>query len=105
MRRVLVDFARARLTQIRGGGDMVPSLDDPSSGAEAPANDHAQIVELGILMDELEKSDPKAAEIVDLHYFAGFTLEESAEVAKLTLRQARHRWSKAKRWLRENLPM
>jgi RNA polymerase sigma factor (TIGR02999 family) len=103
MRRVLVDFARARLAQTRGAGDVPISLSDSVNSAEPAANDHARIVEAGIMMERLEKSDPLAAQVVDLHYFAGFTLEESAQVMKLTLRQVRHRWSKAKRWLQEGL--
>ena len=103
MRRVLVDFARARLAQTRGAGDVPVSLSDPLSGAEPGVSDHAHIVEVGIMMERLEKNDPLAAQIIDLHYFAGFTLEESAEVMRLTLRQVRHRWSKAKRWLQEGL--
>ena len=103
MRRVLVDFARARLAQTRGGGDIATSLSDSLNSADPAVNDHAQIVELGILMDRLEKNDRLTAQVVDLHYFAGFTLEESADVIGLTLRQVRHRWSKAKRWLQAEL--
>jgi RNA polymerase sigma factor (TIGR02999 family) len=103
MRRVLVDFARARLAQTRGAGEIPISLRDSLDDGEPAANSHAQIVEVGILMEELEKDDPLAAQVVDLHYVAGFTLEESAKVMRLNLRQVRHRWSKAKRWLREGL--
>jgi RNA polymerase sigma factor (TIGR02999 family) len=103
MRRVLVDFARSRLAQTRGAGDIPISLSGPISGVDPAVSGHAQIVEVGIMMERLEKNDPLAAQVVDLHYFAGFTLEESAEVMKLTLRQVRHRWSKAKRWLQEGL--
>jgi RNA polymerase sigma factor (TIGR02999 family) len=103
MRRVLVDFARARLAQTRGGGELPTSLDDPLNNPDPSVCDHAQIVEIGILMERLEQIDPLAAQVVDLHYFAGFTLEESAEVMRLTLRQVRHRWTKAKLWLQEGL--
>ena len=102
MRRVLVDFARNRLAQIRGAGDLPLSLES-LRGADPTVHGHAQVVEIGIMMERLEQSDPLAARVVDLHYFAGLTLEESAQILNVTHRQARHRWSRAKRWLQEGI--
>jgi RNA polymerase sigma factor (TIGR02999 family) len=103
MRRALIDLARARLTETRGGGNLPVSLNDPSSKADPSVADHARLVEIGIMMERLDKNDPLTAQVVDLHYFAGLTLEESSKVIGLSLRQARHRWSKAKLWLQEGL--
>ena len=102
MRRVLIDFARNRLAQIRGAGDRTVSLES-FDGADPAVRSHAQVVEIGILMERLERSDPLAAHVVDLHYFAGLTIEESGQILGLTHRQARHCWTKAKRWLQEGI--
>ncbi len=101
MRRVLVDFARSRLAQRRGSGDMPTSLQD--SGAEPFTPDHALLVEIGLLMERLEKEHPESVRVVDLHYIAGFTLEEIADVTGLTLRQVRRRWAKGRDWIKDRL--
>jgi RNA polymerase sigma factor (TIGR02999 family) len=103
MRCVLVDFARARLADVRGGGEIPLTLDDSLVETAWASTDAQQLVEIGVLMDRLVKTDPLSARVAELHYFTGFTLEEAAEIMKLSLRQVRHRWAKAKRWLREGL--
>ncbi len=103
MRRVLVDFARNRLAQRRGSGEPVDSLEDSKVGNSWKEWDLETLVRLGILMERFEKADPKSARIVDMHYFAGFTLEEIAETTGLTFRQVRHRWEKGRDWLKDHL--
>jgi RNA polymerase sigma factor (TIGR02999 family) len=103
MRHVLVDFARARVAEKRGGGIATLSLNEARGAVATAALDQERIIEIGILMERLEHSDPMAALLIDLHYFAGFTLEEAADVMKLSLRQARQRWSNAKTWLQKGL--
>lgn len=103
MRRVLVDLARKRLAQRRGGGAAAISLDEIGSLLEASVVDAGQIVEIGILMDRLEIKDPDAARMVDMHYFSGFTLEEIAEVTGLTFRQVRSRWERGLKRLKRTL--
>jgi RNA polymerase sigma factor (TIGR02999 family) len=102
MRRVLVDFARSRLAQRRGKGDQHAPLQDSDMEFHA-APDHASLVEMGLLMERLDEEQPEAARVVDMHYFAGFTLEEIAENTGLTLRQVRHRWAKGRDWLKDRL--
>jgi RNA polymerase sigma factor (TIGR02999 family) len=103
MRRVLVDLARQRLAQRRGGGDGTVSLNDFSCAVHTPVREAQQIVEIGILMEQLEVSDPDAARVVDMVYFAGFTLEETAEATGLTFRQVRSRWERGRGWLKKTL--
>lgn len=107
MRRVLVDFARQRLAQRRGDGEKQDSLDDafflPRADEHAAAPDAESIVQIGMLMQQLEKSLPDAARIVDMHYFAGFTLKEIADVTGLTFRQVRHLWEKGRDWLKDRM--
>src|SRR5208282_2206117 len=98
MRRVLVDFARQRLAQRRGDGEKPHSLDEvlslERSDERADTTDAESVIQIGMLMERLEKAIPDAARIVDMHYFAGFTLQEIADVTGLTFRQVRHLWEK-----------
>ena len=100
MRWVLVDFARNRLAQRRGDGRVRVSFDDVPEPSHPNGGDLETTVQMGILMEKLAKADPAAARAVDLHYFAGFTLDEIAEISGLTLRQVRHRWQKGRDWLK-----
>jgi len=102
MRRVLIDLARKRLAQFRGGGETNLPLEE-NELALGRAEEAQQIVEIGILMERLEKRDPDAARIVDMHYFSGFTFEEIAAETGLTFRQVRSRWEKGQNWLKRTL--
>jgi len=61
------------------------------------------MVRIGLLMDQLEKSDLEAARVVDMHYFAGFTLDEIVQITGLSFRQVRHRWEKGRDWLKDRI--
>lgn len=99
MRHVLIDCARRRLTQIRGGGESHLSLDESDVAMTASVNDDRQAVEIGILMERLEVKNPRVAEVVDLHYFCGYTFEEVADKAGLSEKQARTAWAEGKKLL------
>ena len=103
MRHVLIDFARKRLADRRGGGDAALPLEESGERLGTRAGEAQQIVEIGILMERLEKHDPDAARVVDMHYFSGFTLEEIAAEAGLTFRQVRLRWERGQIWLKRAL--
>jgi RNA polymerase sigma factor (TIGR02999 family) len=101
MRHVLVDLARGRLAQKRGGIDGSRPLENYAEPADAACAE--QIIEISLLMEKLGESQPKLLPIVDMHYFAGFSFEEIAELTGLTERQVRHLWSKARDWLRDRI--
>ena len=103
MRHILIDLARKRLAERRGGGEATLSLEESEGKLGTRAEDAQQIVEIGILMSQLEVRDPDAARVVDMHYFSGFTLEEVAEETGLTLRQVRSRWEKGQAWSETNV--
>lgn len=103
MQHVLVDFARARLAQRRGTGEAPSSLDDNGSPGPAARSDLETLVQIGMLMEKLEKRDLICARIVAMHYFVGFTFEEIAKITGLTFRQVRHRWGKGRDWLKDRL--
>lgn len=103
MRRVLVDYARSRLALKRGGFDEPLSLDVAAYAEPVDTERAEQVVEIGLLMEKLALAHPKSARIVDLHYFAGFSLEEIAQITGLSPRQIRHLWTKGRDWLRDRM--
>ena len=103
MRRVLVDYARSRLALKRGASNGAIFVDH-SAAAETPDTQNAeQIVEIGLLMEKLGQSQPKTLLVVDLHYFAGFSFEEIAEITGFSPRQVRHLWVKGRDWLKDRM--
>src|SRR6476660_1557489 len=102
MRRILVDFARARQNLKRGGGALQVSLDEglvvsPERGADLLALDEA-LQRLGVL-------NARQSQVVELRYFGGLNEEEIAEVLKVSPRTVRHDWSMARAWLYRELSL
>ncbi|HJZ92700.1 MAG TPA: ECF-type sigma factor [Gemmataceae bacterium] len=96
MRRILVDHARRKRTQKRGGeGARVP-LDPEQLAAPERADD---LLALDEALDQLARSEPQAAELVKLRYFAGLTIPQAAEVLSVSPRTADAWWSFARAWL------
>jgi RNA polymerase sigma factor (TIGR02999 family) len=94
MRRILVDHARAKHADKRGGDlARIPFADLPS---DSPAVD---LVSLDDALTELEAHDSTAAALVKLRYFSGFTHADAADALGLTRRQADGRWALARAWL------
>jgi RNA polymerase sigma factor (TIGR02999 family) len=94
MRRILVDHARAKRADKRGGEWARVILDDVA--ARAPDID---LIDLDEALAELERHDPTAAELVKLRYFSGLGHSEAAEFLGLTRRQADGLWALARAWL------
>ena len=103
MRRVLVDFARSRLALKRGAAGLPIYLDEAAAAEQPDPAGASQIVEIGLLMEKMGQARPECVQVVDMHYFAGFSLEEISEVTGLSLRQVRHRWEKGRDWLKDEL--
>lgn len=101
MRRILVDYARARRSDKRGGdGNQVP-LEPTVIAAEASSEDH--LLELDLALDALASEEPRLARAIELHYFGGLTAEEAAEVTGRSVHAARHDLRFAHAWLRRRL--
>lgn len=96
MRRVLVDHARRRNFQKRGGDAIHVSLSQ-ADGVSADLD--AEVVALHDALDDLEKIDPRRSRIVELKFFAGLTVEEIAEVMSLSPRAIAREWELARVWL------
>lgn len=81
MRQVLVDFARRRDADKRGGGQAPLSLEDPLVPAVERSGD---LLRLDDALSDLAKIDPRKAQVVELRFFGGLTIEETAEVMSLS---------------------
>ena len=103
MRDVIVDYARSRRADKRGGNGRDASLDTVGPVADAGAFDPSEILSVDHALAELERLDPEAARIVELRYFAGFTVEETAEALDLSPSTVKRRWTMARAWLYQHL--
>lgn len=103
MRRVLIDLARSRMAERNGAGVVTQSVSDIPSELAGARADPETLVHLGTLMEKLERDDPEAARVVDMHYFAGFSVMDIAEVTGWTEGQVRSRWKKGQNWLKDRL--
>jgi RNA polymerase sigma factor (TIGR02999 family) len=100
MRRILVDNARRKATVKHGGQHARQSLDESQFAASAPAD---EILAVHEALDRLSGEDPIAADLVKLHYFGGFSLEEAAELVGISRATAYRTWTYARTWLRAAL--
>jgi len=102
MRKILVDFARSRNYAKRGAGARVISLEEVPGVSRDPARD---ILSLDDALQRLAAIDPRKSRIVELRFFGGLSLEETAEVLKLSERTIRREWEMAKVWLGREMSM
>ncbi|MEO8276624.1 MAG: sigma-70 family RNA polymerase sigma factor [Thermoanaerobaculia bacterium] len=103
MRRILVDHARARQAAKRGGGHAAPSLEDPPAVESGVSP--LELLALDLALDRLAAADPDQARIVELRFFAGLTLEETAEVEERSLAAVNRDWRTARAFLHRELGM
>jgi len=95
MRRILVDHARARHAAKRGGCRVVPL----SEFAEPAATRDVDLVALDEALHELAGLDERQARLVELRFFAGLTIDETAEVLKVGAATVSRDWTTARAWL------
>jgi RNA polymerase sigma-70 factor, ECF subfamily len=102
MRRVLVDHARARRAQKRGGGDALVSVEDLDSlpGGAAGSVD---LVALDDALSRLAALDPRQAQVVELRFFGGLSVEETATLLDMSPRTIKREWQVARAWLKREL--
>jgi RNA polymerase sigma factor (TIGR02999 family) len=100
MRRILIDNARRKRADKHGGGKRRLNLDQAGELAEASALD---LLALDEALDRLTRHDPKAAELVKLHCFAGLTVEQAAGIIELSRTNAYRLWTFARAWLHSQL--
>ena len=96
MRHILIDHARAHARDKRGGGAVKVSLNDALVVAEDQA---AHFIALDEALRVLERLDTQKGKIVELRYFGGLSVEQTAEVMNISPRTVRREWQRAKAWL------
>ena len=100
MRHILVDNARRKRCAKHGGGRQRVPLDDAVSAPPASADD---LLALDEALTRLAADDPEAAQLVQLRYFAGLSVEEAAESLGMARATAYRHWTFARAWLLEEL--
>jgi len=100
MRQVLIDHARARNAEKRGGKVAKVPLDEATDMAsERPSS----MIAIDGALRELERTDPLKAQLVEMRFFGGMTAEDSAEVLKITAAQVRRQLRVGQAWLQRTL--
>jgi RNA polymerase sigma factor (TIGR02999 family) len=100
IRRILIDHARNRQAAKRGDGAIKLSLDEALG---APDRRDFDLVALDDALKDLAKLDPKQGKLVELRFFAGLSIEESAEVLGVSPATVKREWAAAKAWLYREL--
>jgi RNA polymerase sigma factor (TIGR02999 family) len=101
MRRVLVDHARARLREKRGGDRAAVALTDELLAEEE--QQQPTLLDLDGALARLERVDPRQAKVVELRFFAGSSVREVARELGVSVRTVEAEWTAAKAWLKREL--
>ena len=100
MRRILIEGARRKQSQQRGGQWQRIELDESHLALQRPAS---ELLDINCALDKLAREDKSAADLVKLRYFVGLTLPEAAEALNISPRTANRLWAYARSWLRQEL--
>jgi RNA polymerase sigma factor (TIGR02999 family) len=100
MRRILVDHAKAKHREKRGGDAVKLSLDDVINLSRERA---ADLIALDDALDELTRVDERKSRVVELRYFGGFTVEEIAQILEVSPETVMRDWKLAKAWLYQQI--
>jgi RNA polymerase sigma-70 factor, ECF subfamily len=101
MRRVLIDHARTRKRKKRGSGIALKSLDDVSAFPAADATEELTAIDAAV--ERLAAASPRAARVVECRFFAGYTLEETADILDVSVKTVQRDWLLAQAWLRKEI--
>ena len=96
MRQVLVNHAKSRLAEKRGGGRINVSLDEVQPAVHQEA---AEIVALHEALEALQTVDPRKSKVVEMRYFGGLSVEETAEAMGVSVATVNRDWRLARSWL------
>jgi RNA polymerase sigma-70 factor (ECF subfamily) len=100
MRRIMVDHARKHQSLKRGAGALKVTLDEAALVTETRSQ---ELLDLDEALERLGAQDARKSQIVELRYFGGLTVEETAEFLKLSQRTVEREWTAAKAWLYREL--
>lgn len=96
MRQIVIDDARRKDSLKRGGGAIRVTLDE---GIEGQPAEQVDLVALDAALEKLGQADASQAQLVEMRFFAGLTLEEIADLTKVSLATTKRRWRLARAWL------
>lgn len=100
MRRVLIDHARRKLSEKRGGERVREVLDEELAVVKEHPED---LLSLDTALSQLSAFDPQMAQVVELRFFAGFSVEETASIMEVSARTVKREWRLAKAWLKQQM--
>jgi RNA polymerase sigma-70 factor (ECF subfamily) len=100
MRRILVDYARKRQARKRDWAGIRASLNEVRA---APAENAVDLIALDEALNRLAMIDPRQGRVVELRYFAGLSVEETARILEVSTRTVKRDWQMAKAWLHEEI--
>jgi RNA polymerase sigma factor (TIGR02999 family) len=100
MRRILVDAARARGSGKRGGGAVRLDINE---SIDAPPQPDSRLVDLDEALESLAQFDARKAKVVELRFFGGLSVEDTAEVLKISPQSVMRDWKLARAWLMREL--
>jgi RNA polymerase sigma factor (TIGR02999 family) len=103
MRRILVDHARRQLREKRGGGAVHVALEDAAAVPQDTPVDAVDTLALNVALEKLEQLDPDQARVVELRFFGGLTVDETAAVLAVSPATIKREWAMAKSWLYREL--
>jgi len=101
MRQVLMDYARRRLASKRGGAERAVSLEE--GGSPMSPQQSAELVALDDALTRLQQMNERQAKVVELRYFGGLSVEETAEALRVSTVTVKRDWAAARAWLRSQL--
>jgi len=96
IRRILVDYARSQRAEKRGSGAVKLALDEALA---IPLKTDVDLVTLNEALDQLAQFDARQSRLVELRFFAGLSIEETAEVMQLSPATIKREWNSARAWL------
>ena len=99
MRRILIDHARKKIAQKRGGKDIRVPFDESKHGAST----FSDILALDEALKRLKELEPRQAQVVELRCFAGLSIEETAELLQTSPATVKRDWTIARAWLHSEL--
>jgi len=99
MRRILLDAARRRMREKRGGGAVQLVIDDLPVATRAAPVDAIDVLAIDRALQDLEQLDPDQAKMVELRFFGGLTIEETSAVLGVSPATVKREWAVAKGWL------
>ena len=103
MRRILVDHARSKKREKRGGAAADLPLDEAALVVSADSGQNIDLIALDEALNRLAEFDARQVQVVELRYFSGLSLEETAAALKISRSTAAEDWALAKAWLRREM--